>query len=82
MRMHSKSTQRKLASHKKTSRGEVSRRCLVTIAKKNNLEAKEKRSVVKEMIASTSSHYTYLAVIICLDMEQFVLVPLPCITGV
>ena len=37
MRMHSKSTQRKLASHKKTSRGKVSRRSLVTIVKKNDL---------------------------------------------
>ena len=34
MRMHSISTQRKLASHKKTSRGKVSRRGLVSIAKK------------------------------------------------
>ena len=44
MRMHSKSTQRKLPNHEKTSRGKVSRRSLVTIAKKNNLEAKKKRS--------------------------------------
>ena len=48
MRMYNKSTQRKLASHKKTSRGKVSRRSLVTIAKKNNLGAKKKRSVVKK----------------------------------
>ena len=48
MRMHSKSTQRKLASHKKTSRGKVSRRRLAFIAKKNNLEAKKKRSVVRK----------------------------------
>ena len=34
MRMHSKPTQRKLASHKKTSRGIFSRRSLVTIAKR------------------------------------------------
>ena len=33
MRMHSKATQRKLASHKKTSRGKVSRRRLVSVAK-------------------------------------------------
>ena len=32
MRMHSKSAQRKLANHKKTLRGKVSRRSLVTIA--------------------------------------------------
>ena len=58
LRMHSKSTQRKLASHKKTSRGNVSRRSLATIAKKNNLKAKKKRSVVRKRIATNSSHYT------------------------
>ena len=58
MRMHSKLAQRKLANHKKTSRGKVSRRSLVTIAKKNNLEAKKKRSVVRKRIAANSSHYT------------------------
>ena len=41
MRMHSKSTQTKLASHKKASRGKVSRRSLATIAKKNQLGSKE-----------------------------------------
>ena len=40
MRMYSKSTQRKLASHKKTSRGKVSRRRLATIAKKKQLGSK------------------------------------------
>ena len=58
MWMHSKSTRRKLASHKKTSRGKVSRRSLVTIAKKNNLEAKKKRSVVGKRIATNSHHFT------------------------
>ena len=58
MRMHSKSAQRKLANLKKTPRGKVSRRGLVTIAKKNNLEAKKKRSVVRKRIAIKSSHYT------------------------
>ena len=58
LRMHGKSTHRKLASYKKTSRGKVSRRSVVTIAKKNNLEAKKKRSVVRKRIATNSSHYT------------------------
>ena len=58
MRMHSKSTQRKLASHKKTSRGKVLGRSLVTIATKKNLEAKKKRSFVRERIATNSSHYS------------------------
>ena len=58
MRMHSKSTQRKLANHKKTSRVKVPRRSVATIAKKNNLKAKKKRSVVRKRIATNSSHYT------------------------
>ena len=44
MRMHSKSEERKLASHKKTSRGKCSRRSLVTIAKNNNW--KQRRNVL------------------------------------
>ena len=58
MRMQSKSIQRKLANHKKISRGKVSRRTVVTISKKNNLEAKKKCSVVRKRIATNSSHYT------------------------
>ena len=58
MRMHSKSTQRKHANLKKTSREKFSRRSLVTIATKNNLKAKKKRSVVRKRIATNSSHYT------------------------
>ena len=58
-RMHNKSTQGKLASHKKASRGKVPRRSLVTIAKKNNLEAKKKRSVVRKTIATNSRHFTF-----------------------
>ena len=58
MRMHNKSTQGKLASHKKTSRGKVPRRSLVTIAEKNNLEAKKKRSFVRKRTATNSSQYT------------------------
>ena len=58
MRMHSKSAQGKLASHKKRTRGKVSRRSLATIAKKNNLEAKKKLSVFRKRIATNSSHNT------------------------
>ena len=41
MRMHSESTQRKLSTHKKKSRGKVSRRSLATITKKKQLGSKE-----------------------------------------
>ena len=57
-RKHSKTTQRKLANNKKTSRAKISRRSVATIAEKNNLEAKKKRSVVRKRIATNSSHYT------------------------
>ena len=67
----SKSNQRKLANHKKTSRGKVSRRSLVNIAKKNNLEAKKKRSIVRNGIATNSSHLHLPSIIICLDMEKY-----------
>ena len=50
MQMHNESTQRKLANHKKTSRGKVSRQSLVTIAKKRSLEGKKKRSVVRKRL--------------------------------
>ena len=56
MRMLSKSTHKKFASLKKASPGKISRRSLGNIAKKNNLEAKKKRSVVTKKIATNSSH--------------------------
>ena len=58
LRMRSKSTQGKLASHKKTSRSKVSRRILVNIAKRNNLEAKKKRSIVSKSNTTNSSQHT------------------------
>ena len=48
MRMHSKYTERKIASPGKTSGGKVSKRSLVTIAKEINLEAEKKRYVVRK----------------------------------
>ena len=58
MRMYSKSTKMKLANYKKTSGGKVSKRSLVTVAKKNNLEAKRKHSVVRKRIAAIGRLYT------------------------
>ena len=58
MRMHSKSAQKQLASHKKTSLGKVWRLSLVTIPKKNNLEANKKRFLVRKTIATIGRHYT------------------------
>ena len=82
MRMHSKSGQRKLANHKKTSRGKFSRRNLVTITKKNNLEAKKKRSVVRKRIATNSSHYTSRHYSFVLIWSSLFLSQLLCITRV
>ena len=82
MRMHSKSTQGKLACHKKTSRSKVSRRSLVTNAKKSNLEAKKKRSVVRKKIATNRSHYISRQYSFALMWSSFFLSRLLCITGV
>ena len=82
MRMHSKSAQRKLANHKKTSRGKVSRRRLVTIAKKNNLEAKKKGSVVRKRIATNSRQYTSLHYSFFLIWKSLFSSQLLCITRV
>ena len=82
MRMHSKSTQRELASHKKTSRVRVSRRSLATFTEKNNLEAKKKRLVVRKGIATknrlfTSRHYSFVLIWSSLFLSQLL-----CITRV
>ena len=82
MRMHSKSTQRKLARHIKTSRGKVSRRCLVTIAEKNNFESKKKCSVVRKRIATNSSHYTSRHNSFVLIWRSLFLSQLLCLTSV
>ena len=55
LRMHSESAQKKFANHKKASRGKVSRQRSATFAKKNNLEAKKKRFVVRKKILTKSS---------------------------
>ena len=73
--MPSKSTQKKLPKHKKTSGGNVSRRSLVTIAKKNNLEAKKKGSIVRKGIATnsrpyTSRHYSFVLIWNSLSSSQ------------
>ena len=56
--MHSKSVQKKIASHKKTSSGKVTRRSLVISAEKHILEAKKKRTVVRKRIATIDRHHT------------------------
>ena len=82
LQMHKKSAQRKLANHKKTSRGKVSRRSLATIAKKNNMEAKKKRFVVRKGIATDSSHYTSPHYSFVLIWSTLFLSQLLCITRV
>ena len=82
MRMHGQSAQMKLANHKKRSRGEVSRLSWVTIAKKNNLEAKKKRFVVRKRIATiyrlyTSRHQSFVLMWSSLFLSQIL-----CITKV
>ena len=48
LRMHNKSAQRKPAKHKKTSRGEISKRSSLIVSKTYNLEAKKWQSGVRK----------------------------------
>ena len=82
LRLHSNSTQRKPAIHKKTSRGKVSRRSLVVFAKRNNLEAKMKCSVDKRRIATKSRHCTSCLQSFVLMWNSFFSYQLLCITRV
>ena len=52
LRMHNKSAQRKRAEHKKTSRGEISKRGLTIVSKTYNLEAKKRHSGVRKMVTA------------------------------
>ena len=79
---HSEAAQRKIAIHKKASRGKVSRRSLVTIAEKNNVEAKKKRSIVRKRIATIDHHYTSRHYSIVLTWNSLFLSQLLCITRV
>ena len=52
LRMLNKSAQRKLAKHKKTSRGKVSKRSLTIVSKTYNLEAKKRHSGVRKRLTA------------------------------
>ena len=77
LRMHCNSARRKHLEHKKTNCDKVSKRCLIVISKKMQLEAKKQ---LREFLLSKKNlQLKKLLVVqsltICLDMRQFVLVP-------
>ena len=74
LRMHKKSAQRKRAKQKKTSRGKISKRNSTIVCKTYNLEAK-KRLLASERGLHSIKFLLLLSLTICLDMQQFVLVP-------
>ena len=74
MRMHSRSTQGKLANHKKTSHGKVSRPGLVTIAK-SELGSKEETFCRQKKDCRYWPSLRLPSLIICLDLDHFVLDP-------
>ena len=52
LRMHNKSAQRKPAKHKKTSRGNISKRGSTIVSKTYNLEAKKRHSGVRKRVTA------------------------------
>ena len=73
LRMHNKSTQKEPANHQKTSLGKISKRGSSIVSKTYNLEAETFWRPIK---AYSSLKLLLLpSLTICLDMEEFVLVP-------
>ena len=60
LRMYNKSSQSQPAKHKQTTRDKVSKRCSVVLSKKNHLEAKKRRSVIRKKVTTHKSHYSFL----------------------
>ena len=80
-RVHRQPAARKLVRSKKKTRPKVQRRNSQTVFKKNNLEATKKSpSVAKRMIAHKNT-FPPSSLIIHLEVEQFVLVPLSVYTS-
>ena len=50
--MHNKSAQRKRAKHKKTSRGKISKRVLIFLSEKYNLEPKNRHSEFRKRLTA------------------------------
>ena len=58
LRVYSKSSQRKLAKHKKTSLDKISERSSVALSTMNHLEAKKRRSGIRKRVTTHDSHYS------------------------
>ena len=52
LRMHNKSAQRKIAKHKKTSRGKIAKRGSIIVSETYNLEAKKRHSGVRKRVTA------------------------------
>ena len=68
----SKSSQRKPANHKKTSRDSILKQFSLFLSREIHWEAKERFSGTRKRVATHKSLYFFLR---CLDMEQFFTVP-------
>ena len=75
VRMYSKSVQRKTAKLKKTSRYKISKWCSLALSKENHWEAKKRSSGIWKRVTTQKKSILLRLLTICLDMEQFVLIP-------
>ena len=73
---HCQPASRKFVRSKKKSRPEVQRRNSRTVFKENNLEATKKSTFVTKKIIAQENNFPSSSLIFCLEIEQFVLVPL------
>ena len=75
-RVHRQPAARKLVRNKKKTRSKVQRRNSRTVFKRNNLEATKKSPFVAKRNNAQKKQFPPSSLIIYLEMEQFVLVPL------
>ena len=75
--MHSKSSQRKAAKHKKTSRDKISKRSLIAFSKKNHLEAtkrsfgiRTKATTHKKSNLPVTTNYGAVCSRLCFSVEK------------
>ena len=75
VRMYSKSVQRKTAKPKKTSRYKTSKRCSLALSTENLRKLKKRNSGIWKRVTTQKKSILLWLSTICLDMEQFLLVP-------
>ena len=75
LRLYSKLFQRKSGKDEKTSSDQISKRSSIALSARNHVEAKKRFSGIRKMVTTHETKKTLPSSRICIDVKQFVLVP-------